>query len=74
VGRLVAEELELLACELENAELWLDPVSAVACMRLLSDVTTSPLLNSALPTQDLRSRVNSTRSGFSRLGSLWPKR
>ena len=52
------------ACELENAELWLDPVSAVACMRLLSDVTRSPLLNAALPTQDLRSHVNHIRSGF----------
>jgi hypothetical protein len=71
---VVAEELDLLACELENAELWLDPVAAVACLRLLSDVTSSPLLNSALPTQDLRSRVNSIRSGFSRLDSLCPKR
>jgi hypothetical protein len=61
---VVAEELDLLACELENAELWLDPVSAVACLRLLSDVTSSPLLNSALTVQDLRSRVNHIRSGF----------
>jgi hypothetical protein len=69
---VVAEELDLLACELENAELWLDPASAVVCMRLLSDVASSPLLNPALPTQDLRSRVNSIRSGFSRLDSLCP--
>jgi hypothetical protein len=61
---VVAEELDLLACELENAELWLDPASAVACMRLLSDFTSSPLLNSALPPQDLHSRVNHIRSGF----------
>jgi len=59
-----AGDLDLLAWELENAELWLDPVAAVACLRLLSDVTTSPLLNSALPQQDLRSRVNHIRSGF----------
>jgi hypothetical protein len=62
---VVAEELDLLACELEDAELWLDPVSAVACLRLLSDVMSSPLLNSALSAQDLRSRVNHIRSGFS---------
>jgi hypothetical protein len=62
---VVAEELDLLACELEDAELCLDPVSAVACLRLLSDVTSSPLLNSALSAQDLRSRVNRIRSGFS---------
>jgi hypothetical protein len=62
---VVAEELDLLACELEDAELWLDPVSAVACLRLLSNVMNSPLLNSALSAQDLRSRVNHIRSGFS---------
>ena len=61
---VVAEELDLLAYELENAELWLHPASAVACLRLLSDVTSSPLLNSALPAQDLPSRVNHIRSGF----------
>jgi len=33
-------------------------------MRLLSDVVTSPLLNSALPPEDLRSRVVQIRSGF----------
>ena len=59
-----AEELEALASELDDEELELDPACAVACMRLLSDVVTSPLLNSALPPQDLRSRVVQIRSGF----------
>jgi hypothetical protein len=61
---LAAEELEALACELEADELALDPVCAVACMRLLSDVSESPLLNPALPPEDLRSRVRQIRSGF----------
>ena len=60
----VADELEALACELEDVDLVLDPASAVACMRLLSDVSQSPLLNRALPTEDLRSRVRQIRSGF----------
>ena len=59
-----AEELEALSFELDDEELELDPACAVACMRLLSDVVTSPLLNSALPPQDLRSRVIQIRTGF----------
>ncbi len=61
---LAAEELEALACELEDDELALDPATAVACMRLLSDPSTSPLLNPALPPEQLRSRVRQIRSGF----------
>jgi hypothetical protein len=60
----VAEELELLASELEDEDLALEPASAVACMRLLSDVEQSPLLNRALPPEDLRSRLRQIRSGF----------
>jgi hypothetical protein len=59
-----AEELEALASELEDDKLVLDPASAVACVRLLSDVAGSPLLNRGLPTQELRSRVSQIRSGF----------
>jgi hypothetical protein len=59
-----ADELEALACELEDEQLALDPASAVACMRLLSDVSQSPLLNPALPPELLRSRVRQIRSGF----------
>jgi hypothetical protein len=59
-----ADELEALAAELDDAALELDPALAVACMRLLSDVAESPLLNSALPPEELRSRVRQIRSGF----------
>jgi hypothetical protein len=61
---LAAEELEALASELEDDELALDPACAVACMRLLSDLSASPLLNPALPPEELRSRVRQIRSGF----------
>lgn len=64
----VAPELEALAVELEDADLTLDPASAVACMRLLSDVSRSPLFNRELPTEDLRSRVLHIRSGFRSAG------
>jgi hypothetical protein len=66
--RVAAKELGALAAELEDAELVLDPVSAVACMRLLSDLVESPLLNAARPPEELRSRVHQIRSGFSRPG------
>ena len=49
----------------EPVELALDPVSAVACARLLSDVTGSSLLNPAFSPEDLRSRVHQIRCGFS---------
>jgi hypothetical protein len=60
-----AEELSELAAELEDPTLALDPVSAIACLRLLSDPDESPLLNTALPREDLRSRVRQIRCGFS---------
>lgn len=59
-----AEELEALASELGDGELTLDPAGAVACMRLLSDLAESPLLNPELPAEELRSRVHQIRSGF----------
>jgi hypothetical protein len=59
-----AEELEALAAELDDRRLALDPAAAVACMRLLTDLGDSPLLNSALPPEDLRARVRQIRSGF----------
>ena len=69
---LAATELEALACELEDDQLALDPACAVACMRLLRDVSESPLLNPALPPELLRSRVRQIRSGFAarRAGAL----
>ena len=64
-----AEDLEALASELEDEELALDPACAVACARLVSDPGQSPLLNPALPPEELRSRVRQIRSGFTIRGS-----
>lgn len=60
----VKDELEALASQLEDESLALEPAAAVACMRLLSDLSGSPLLNKALPAEDLRSRVRQIRCGF----------
>jgi len=60
----VADELESLADELEDDALALDPVAAVACVRLLSDVSRSPLLNAAAPAAELRARIRQIRAGF----------
>ena len=59
----VAQDLEALALELEDEALALDPVAAVACMRLLSEPD-SPLLARSAPTDELRSKVLQVRSGF----------
>lgn len=64
-GAVAADELEGLAADLEDEGLELDPASAVACQRLLSDPTESPLFNPALPSASLRERVRHIRSGFS---------
>jgi hypothetical protein len=62
--RVAAEELELLADELDDRLLTLDPACGVACMRLVSDPVESPLLNPSEPQEELRSRVRQIRSGF----------
>jgi hypothetical protein len=59
-----AQELEALASELDDDRLTLDPVCAVECFRLLSDGVGSPLFNSALQADDVRSRIIRIRSGF----------
>ena len=59
-----AAELNALASELDDDTLTLDPACAVACVRLLSDPGQSPLLNPALPPDELRSRISQIRSGF----------
>ena len=61
---LARPELEALAEDLEDPELVLDPASAVACFRLLSDLVASPLLNAQLPSQELTGRVRRIRAGF----------
>jgi hypothetical protein len=60
----VADDLEALACELEDDSLVLDPAAAVSCTRLLNDYAESPLLNAALPSEELRSHVRRIRTGF----------
>ena len=59
-----AEQLAELAAELDDPLLELDPACAVACSRLLNDYIRSPLLNSMLPEQDVRSWIVQIRSGF----------
>lgn len=65
-----AEELAALAAELEDEELELSPACALACSRLLSEPTQSPLLNPALPRDGLRSRAHRIRAGFTRRQTL----
>jgi cation transport ATPase len=62
---VVAEELESLTCELEDEGLELDPVSAVDCFRLLSDLEGSPLLNPDVSAEELRASIRHIRRGFS---------
>jgi hypothetical protein len=59
-----ADELAALAEELADPQLEFDPACAAACSRLLRDEVTSPLVNSAVPTQEVRSRLVQIRSGF----------
>jgi hypothetical protein len=59
-----ADELIGLADELVDPELELDPACAAACSRLLTDGVTSPLVNAALPAEEVRSRLVQIRSGF----------
>jgi hypothetical protein len=59
-----ADEFAALAEELVDPQLELDPACAAACLRLLTDDVTSPLINPALPAEDVRSRVLQIRSGL----------
>ena len=59
-----ASELAALADELEDVALELSPACAVACSRLCSDPSASPLLNLELPQDELRWRARRIRSGF----------
>ena len=67
-----AFELSALAEELENGDLELDPVCAVACQRLVSELTESQVLNlnSEMPRETLRSNAYRIRSGFSTTRAL----
>jgi hypothetical protein len=59
-----AEELEALACELEDCELELDPTCVVACRRFLTDGTVSPLFDDAPQREDIESWIVRIRDGF----------
>ena len=59
-----AEELEALACELEDRDLELDPACAVACRRFLTDGTVSPLFDDAARREDIESWIVRIRDGF----------
>ncbi len=61
-----AGELSGLAEDLEDPALVLDPTCAVECEHLLSDAGVSPLLNPALPMEDVHSALCRIRAGFSR--------
>ena len=61
---LARADLEALVSELDDDGLDLAPASAIACVRLLSELEQTPLLNPALPPEELRSRVRQIRSGF----------
>jgi hypothetical protein len=64
-----ADALEELARELDDDGLELDPACAIACRRLLTDPQVSPLLNEALPADDLGSWIVRIRRGFRPLGT-----
>jgi hypothetical protein len=62
--RAAADELGALASVLDDDMLQLDPVCAVACLRLVSDHSESPLLNHTASAGELRAAVVRIRSGF----------
>jgi hypothetical protein len=59
----VARDLEQLALDLEDAGLELAPASAIACRRLLTDPTASPLLTCA-PVEEIHARITEIEEGF----------
>jgi hypothetical protein len=62
----VSDDLADLARELADETLTLEPWCAVRCEQLLTSVPDSPLLNEALPPEDLLARINQIRAGFRR--------
>lgn len=61
-----AADLLELAHELEDTGIEVEPVSAAGCLRLLSDGAESPLLNPALPIEDLWAALLRIRGGIHR--------
>jgi hypothetical protein len=66
----VTDELERLACELEDGTLTLDPACAVACRRLLSDPADSALFDSTVPAEDLLAGIRRIRQGLDHVPGL----
>lgn len=61
---LFAPELEAIACELRSQDVVVDPPSAVACRRLLTQAVESPLYNARVPADELRAELERIRSGI----------
>jgi len=59
-----AADIDEIARELEQPETDVDPVSAAACLRLLTHGADSPLLNPDLPIEDLRAALMRIRGGI----------
>ena len=60
----VADELDGLACELEDGGLTLEPACAVACRRLVSDPAESALFDRAASAEELLASIRRIRFGF----------
>jgi hypothetical protein len=69
-GRLhrLAPELAELARELDDESLELDPLRAVECERMLTDGTSSPLVDGLTPVEDVLARILRIRAGFAPRG------
>jgi hypothetical protein len=61
---LVAHELEALARELVSPARSVEPVSAVACRRLLTHLAESPLYNPGVPVGELHAALHRIRAGI----------
>jgi hypothetical protein len=72
---VLADDVRSLARELDDDALALEPEAGVNCMRLVTDPVSSPLLNTDLPEDELRSRILQIRAGFdARPGSTSSRR
>jgi hypothetical protein len=64
--RAFAPELGLVADELRDPEMQVEPTSAAECRRLLTDGVVSPLLNPDVPVVDLRATLIRIEHGIHR--------
>lgn len=62
----LVDELDGLAAALEDADLSLEPGSAMACRRFVTEPAVSPLLDETSSQEDIRRAVARIRSGFRR--------